>query len=175
MPTAVPASCSSARWRARAIATGGCVRARSRTSASPRRTLRSKRRSTARSPKVGAAASCDRDLSPPRRQGVASARAYREAAARARSARRCGLVGPALPEPSPRSSIAIIPAGDRDPTPAELLEQRLAALAESIEERRKQRGTAGLVEFDVEGLSSALATILARIGDAAQISIHIRD
>ncbi|HWB80374.1 MAG TPA: D-alanyl-D-alanine carboxypeptidase/D-alanyl-D-alanine-endopeptidase [Nannocystaceae bacterium] len=80
-----------------------------------------------------------------------------------------------LPEPSSRLSIAIIPAGDREPTPAELLEQRLAALAESIEERRRQRGTPGLVDFDVEGLSSTLATILAKIGDAAQLSIHIRD
>lgn len=80
-----------------------------------------------------------------------------------------------VPEPPERLSIAIIPPRDRDPTPAELLEQRLAALAADIEERRRQRGVAGLVEFDVEGLSSALAEILAKIGDAAQISIHIRD
>jgi serine-type D-Ala-D-Ala carboxypeptidase/endopeptidase (penicillin-binding protein 4) len=80
-----------------------------------------------------------------------------------------------LPEPEPRLDLAIVPARAHEPSFAELLEQRLAALAADVETRRQQRGPAGLVDFDVEGLSAELATILAGVGDAAQISIHIRD
>ncbi|MBC8074417.1 MAG: D-alanyl-D-alanine carboxypeptidase/D-alanyl-D-alanine-endopeptidase [Deltaproteobacteria bacterium] len=79
------------------------------------------------------------------------------------------------PEPAPRLSLTIIPLREREPTAAELLEQRLAALAADVEERKRTRAPAGLVEFDVEGLSAELATILAGVGDAAQFSIHIRD
>jgi D-alanyl-D-alanine carboxypeptidase/D-alanyl-D-alanine-endopeptidase (penicillin-binding protein 4) len=66
---------------------------------------------------------------------------------------------------------------DQDPTPSpgELLEQRLAGLASAYERRRIPASEVGLVEFDVEGLSTVIRDVLARVGDRAQISVHIRD
>jgi len=78
-------------------------------------------------------------------------------------------------DPPPPSVYVIRPDQDRLPTAAELLEQRLAALAAEFERRRPDRNLVGLIEFDVEGLATAIGAALARVGDAAQVSIHIRD
>ncbi len=78
-------------------------------------------------------------------------------------------------EPTTRLSLAIVPFGRHEPSAGELLEQRLAGLAADLERRRRARGPAGLVEFDVEGLARDLAAILDDVGDAARISVHIRD
>ena len=78
-------------------------------------------------------------------------------------------------EPVPTSSFVIRPDQGPTPTAAEALAARLAALAASFEKRRMSPIPVGLVEFDVEGLSAAIGVILAGVGDAAQVSIHIRD
>jgi serine-type D-Ala-D-Ala carboxypeptidase/endopeptidase (penicillin-binding protein 4) len=71
----------------------------------------------------------------------------------------------------------LIPERAPPPTPAELLERRLAALAASVE-ARVQAGTLpmdGLIEFDVEGLSARLEQILRRVDEIAAVSVHVRD
>jgi D-alanyl-D-alanine carboxypeptidase/D-alanyl-D-alanine-endopeptidase (penicillin-binding protein 4) len=82
-----------------------------------------------------------------------------------------------MPEqpPAPEIPLVIRPDQDRLPTAAEYLEQRLAALAAAFELRRESRPAPGLVEFDVEGLANEIGIVLAGVGDAAQVSIHIRD
>jgi len=80
------------------------------------------------------------------------------------------------PEPRlPRLSLWVIPHGGSPPTAAELLEQRLAALSAEIDERRRNRTAPVLTEFDVEGLATELEVILSEVGDAAQMSVHVRD
>jgi len=78
-------------------------------------------------------------------------------------------------ESTPEVSLVIRPDQDRLPTAAESLEQRLAALATTFERRRDPDEVPGLVEFDVEGLAAEIGVVLAGVGDAAQVSIHIRD
>lgn len=78
-------------------------------------------------------------------------------------------------EPAPPSRYIVRPDRDHEPTIAEQLEQRLAALAADFERRRRRTDAPGLVEFDVEGLAAAIGVVLAGVGDAAQVSIHIRD
>lgn len=71
----------------------------------------------------------------------------------------------------------VIPDRAGPPSPAALLERRLAALAANVEERL-HAGTLqldGLIEFDVEGLAASLEEILARVQDDAQVSVHVRD
>jgi D-alanyl-D-alanine carboxypeptidase/D-alanyl-D-alanine-endopeptidase (penicillin-binding protein 4) len=71
-------------------------------------------------------------------------------------------------------SIAVVPSAAQPPTAAELLAERLAAFAAAVEARRRPvRGA--LLAFDVEGLAAELQAILAEVGDAAQMSIHVRD
>lgn len=80
------------------------------------------------------------------------------------------------PLPRPRElAIATIPEQARPPTPAELLEQRLAALSAAMEARRRELGEPTLLTFDVTGLAAEIDAIVAGVGDAAQISVHIRD
>lgn len=70
--------------------------------------------------------------------------------------------------------LAVVPDATRPPTAAEQLADRLAAFAAAVEARRRPvRGA--LLEFDVEGLAAELEAILAEVGDAAQMSIHVRD
>lgn len=76
-----------------------------------------------------------------------------------------------LPDPL---TISVIPQSGREPTAAELLADRLAALAADVEGRRRPVSGA-LLEFDVEGLAAELEAILAEVGDAAHMSIHVRD
>ena len=71
----------------------------------------------------------------------------------------------------------LIPERAPPPTPAELLERRLGALAASVE-ARMQAGAlqmGGLIEFDVEGLAARLEQILGRLDQVAQVSVHVRD
>lgn len=81
----------------------------------------------------------------------------------------------AFDEPVPASVYIVRPEAGHVPTAAEQLEARLAALAAAYEQRRPDPASIGLVQFDVEGLSSAIGLALAGVGDAAQVSIHIRD
>jgi D-alanyl-D-alanine carboxypeptidase/D-alanyl-D-alanine-endopeptidase (penicillin-binding protein 4) len=77
--------------------------------------------------------------------------------------------------PTQRLAIAVVPDAGPPPTAAELLEQRLAAFAAAVEARRHTPGQEPLLEFDVEGLAAELEAIIAEVGDAAQMSIHVRD
>lgn len=81
-----------------------------------------------------------------------------------------------LPDPAPQMDWpAQRPEQDPTPSAGEILEQRLAGLAAAFERRRVARSDIGLVEFDVEGLSTAIRDVLEGVGDRAQVSIHIRD
>ncbi|MBK6917374.1 MAG: D-alanyl-D-alanine carboxypeptidase/D-alanyl-D-alanine-endopeptidase [Deltaproteobacteria bacterium] len=75
----------------------------------------------------------------------------------------------------PLASLPVLPDRAPEPTRAEQLEQRLAALAAAIERRRGTDVVPGLVEFDVEKLSADINAVLTNVGDDAQVSIHIRD
>ncbi|MFO0633287.1 MAG: D-alanyl-D-alanine carboxypeptidase/D-alanyl-D-alanine-endopeptidase [Nannocystaceae bacterium] len=83
---------------------------------------------------------------------------------------------PPAPEPTATATEVLLrPEAGREPTVAEQLEQRLAALAASFERRRRTGEPAGLVRFDVEGLSAEITAVLDNVGDDAQVSVHIRD
>lgn len=67
-----------------------------------------------------------------------------------------------------------VPDDARPLTPAQQLEQRLAALSRDLE-RRQAEHPAGLTEFDVEGLNASLTEMLQRYEDRASLSVHVRD
>lgn len=80
-------------------------------------------------------------------------------------------------DPSPAvwsQGFVVIPEQPPPPTPAEQLEARLAAFARHVE-RLRASVEPPLVAFNSEGLREAIEQTIARIGDRAQVSVHIRD
>ena len=75
--------------------------------------------------------------------------------------------------PPPR--IDFRPPRAPDPTPAEALEMRLAALARAVEARRIGSAQAPLAQFDVEGLAVDLGKLIDRYASKVTVSIHVRD
>lgn len=76
--------------------------------------------------------------------------------------------------PPPR--VRIVPEAAPPPTPEALLEDRLAAFAAAVEAHRARTELAPpLVDFDTEGLSAAIASVIDRLADEAMISVHVRD
>src|SRR5690606_34816333 len=70
--------------------------------------------------------------------------------------------------------IVLIPDVPPPLTPSEQLEARLAAFARHVE-RLRVGSAPPLVAFNSESLREDIEQIVARIGDRAQVSVHIRD
>lgn len=77
------------------------------------------------------------------------------------------------PEPDPAARLALRVVPDAvAPAPGDLLERRLAALAQTVE--RRPRG-GGLVDFDVEALGEDIREHVDALEGRAQVSVHVRD